>query len=499
MTRFVSVTVCRSAALLCVVLIGCGGGGGGSGTAGTGPVTDVTSPTIYFVSPSNAAAEVDISDVTQIAVGFNEAIDSNSITSSSFRVMDAGGVSVRGLIDIETPVVPSGQTIARFTPEQPLARSMEYRVALTTAIRDLAGNTLAADYNSSFTTISDTPWLTTSVTPSTASARWDHAAIWTGSEMIVYGGYVGYGQPATNTGARYNPTTDSWTAISSGSMQSLVAAVWTGNEMIVWTGSEGERYNPSNDSWTSVNSVGAPSVDFNHTVVWTGTEMIVWGGREVGSSVVNTGGRFDPASGVWSPTNSNSMSGAPSARYRHSAVWTGTEMIVWGGGWFPAGGGNITLLGDGARYNPTTDNWAPISTIGAPTPRMDHTAIWTGQEMIIWGGSSAQGARYNPTTDLWSPLAPSGFNLGFVDHAAIWTGVEMIVWGGWPRPDALGRLGGRYNPVTNTWRPVTRENNSIARDYHTGIWTGTELIIWGGHASTGYNPPGVQTGARYLP
>ncbi len=37
-------------------------------------------------------------------------------------------------------------------------------------------------------------------------------------------------------------------------------------------------------------------------------------------------------------------------------VWTGTEMIVWGGNdWLFLGD-----LGDGARYNPATDSWTPI-------------------------------------------------------------------------------------------------------------------------------------------
>ena len=35
----------------------------------------------------------------------------------------------------------------------------------------------------------------------------------------------------------------------------------------------------------------------------------------------------------------------PAGRYLHSAVWTGTELIVWGGL-------NNNFVGDGARYNP---------------------------------------------------------------------------------------------------------------------------------------------------
>jgi hypothetical protein len=56
--------------------------------------------------------------------------------------------------------------------------------------------------------------------------------------------------------------------------------------------------------------------------------MVVWGGDDGASLYTNTGGRYDPATDSWTPT---SLSGAPSARYYQSAVWTGSVMVVWGG------------------------------------------------------------------------------------------------------------------------------------------------------------------------
>ena len=79
---------------------------------------------------------------------------------------------------------------------------------------------------------------------------------------------------------------------------------------------------------------------------------------------------------TWTPTNT---SDAPSGRNGHTVVWTGTEMIVWGG----YGG---SYFNTGGRYDPSTDSWAAISTTSAPTGRSGHTAVWTGTEMIIWGG-----------------------------------------------------------------------------------------------------------------
>src|SRR5437588_513429 len=97
----------------------------------------------------------------------------------------------------------------------------------------------------------------------------------------------------------------------------------------------------------------------------------------------------------------------PGARAAHSAVWTGREMIVWGG----ASEGGVEL-NDGGRYNPESDTWSPISNASGLEPRMEPTGIWTGEEFIVFGGmkftggqlSFADGARYNPATDTWTPL-----------------------------------------------------------------------------------------------
>src|SRR6202035_1693441 len=107
-----------------------------------------------------------------------------------------------------------------------------------------------------------------------------------------------------------------------------------------------------------------------------------------------TGGRYNPGSDSWIIT---STTNAPDPRYEHTAVWTGSEMIVWGGS---GGGGDLT---SGGRYNPSTDSW--IATGDSPSARDAHTAVWTGSEMIIWGGGTnlylSTGGRYDPSTDRW--------------------------------------------------------------------------------------------------
>ena len=65
--------------------------------------------------------------------------------------------------------------------------------------------------------------------------------------------------------------------------------------------------------------------------------------------------------------------GPPEARAGHATVWTGIEMIIWGG------------QGTGGHYNPSSDTWTSTSVAGLPKARIDHTAVWTGTEIIVCG------------------------------------------------------------------------------------------------------------------
>src|SRR4029077_7090596 len=71
------------------------------------------------------------------------------------------------------------------------------------------------------------------------------------------------------------------------------------------------------DTCTATRTDNAPSGPESHTAVWTGSEMIIWGGFGNGM-YFNTGGKYTPATDSWTPT---SITNAPAARYLHTAVW----------------------------------------------------------------------------------------------------------------------------------------------------------------------------------
>jgi N-acetylneuraminic acid mutarotase len=344
-------------------------------------------------------------------------------------------------------------------------------------------------------------WTATSTT-NAPDGRFSHTAVWTGTEMIIWGGLTRSG--ALKTGGKYTPSTDSWTATSTTdapSQRDGHTAVWTGSEMIVWGGANssgflntGGRYNPSTDSWTATSTTDAPSRRVGHTAVWTGSEMIVWSGFTFDGDFKysNTGGRYNPSSDSWTAT---STTDAPGGRRGHTAVWTDSEMIVWGGT------NGTDYFDTGGRYNPGTDSWTATSTSNAPTGRQFHTAVWTGSEMIVWGGNGIggpfdMGGRYNPTTDGWTATSTTNAPTGRILHTAVWTGSEMIVWGGCSDNDCLmvSNTGGRYNPGADSWTAASTTNAPTARSAHTGVWTDSEMIVWGGEDAS-FAP--LNSGGRY--
>ena len=245
-------------------------------------------------------------------------------------------------------------------------------------------------------------------------------------------------------------------------------------------------------SWTALPTTGAPAARFLHTAVWTGTQMIIWGGG-VNGTASNTGGRYTASTNSWSST---ALTNAPSARNEHTAIWTGSQMIVWGGigtgGW----------VNTGAKYNPSANSWTAITTTGAPAARSRHTAVWTGSRMIVWGGFSSAvdkktGGQYNPTANTWTATTTTGAPSARESHTAVWTGSVMVVWGGNVGGGAFNTLntGGRYNPSTNSWTATTLTGAPSARQYHSAVWAASKVIIWGGsNGSSEFN-----TGGRYNP
>ena len=194
--------------------------------------------------------------------------------------------------------------------------------------------------------------------------------------------------PVYSSGARYDPTTDTWQPTSTGvdspsKRWSFHTAVWTGSEMIVWGGSNDDGYEgglmdtggrstiPPRDSWTRhVDWRQLPRLRPTHTAVWTGRGDDRLGGHTIYIRADRSGGRYDPVTDSWLPMST----AIARERYDHTAVWTALEMIVWGGFDSIRTGAELPT-GTGGRYDPSTDAWDPTRdrTSRLPSPRSNHT------------------------------------------------------------------------------------------------------------------------------
>jgi hypothetical protein len=265
----------------------------------------------------------------------------------------------------------------------------------------------------------------------------------------------------------------------------IADAVWDGQEMLVVLTQQAPAtfcrelvaaYAPAQDRWRILTRVPTPKGCFEGSDVptWTGRELLLWG-------ISNTA--YDPATDRWRHLpNPPAGAGGPSV-----VVWTGSQMIGWGGGCC------ATSVGDGAIYTPATNTWRRLPP--APISARHTAGVWTGKELILLGGEAENsggseyyrdGAAYDPATNSWRKLPPMPRSRagddGSTAYQAVWDGEEVLLIGGRTR-DASGATeplarGLAFDPAANRyrWLPPMR----YPRDRFVTAWTGDLLLVWGG-------------------
>jgi hypothetical protein len=205
----------------------------------------------------------------------------------------------------------------------------------------------------------------------------------------------------------FDTRTRSWTEMTASPLAPRVdpAAAWTGSELLIWGGwddrsrffADGAAYDAVAGTWRLLPE--APISPRAPLFVWTGEELLVWGTAVRVSERPRDGAAYDPRANSW-----RRLARAPIELTDASAVWTGREMIVFGaslhGGNFPE-----TKTAIGAAYDPASDTWRTLPP--SPLSPQASTAAWIGRELIAWDylhGSAA----YHPARGSWRmlPLVP---------------------------------------------------------------------------------------------
>lgn len=135
----------------------------------TAAVADTTPPAVNTVSPINAETGVGVNK--KVNAAFSESIDPTTITTSTFKLTGPGLTPVTGTVDYVDVLL--SQSNATFDPSNDLPSNTTITGRLTTGVRDLAGNSLTADFVWTFKTgvTSDTtaPTVTATVPTNTAT------------------------------------------------------------------------------------------------------------------------------------------------------------------------------------------------------------------------------------------------------------------------------------------------------------------------------------------
>jgi N-acetylneuraminic acid mutarotase len=332
------------------------------------------------------------------------------------------------------------------------------------------------------------------------AARTGMAFVLAGRSMIVWGGSASGGPQ--NDGAAFELPASTWKPLSQSPLSGRAnhSAVWTGSKMIVFGGlargdgcrpgcalNDGASYDPATDRWAPI--APAPVAGRSgHSAVWVQDRMVVWGGAVEGGKASGDGASYDPAADAWTV-----LPPAPlEARILHRAVSSPDRMLVWGGSSGEGQGGKY--FSDGAIYRPASNSWAPMAAFPETREgggRDTFSSVWTGEVMLVWGGfsrsascnpcSHEDGAAYDLNNDSWTLMSPSPLS-GRGAHRAVWTGREMLVWGGFNTTELND--GATYNPESDTWAQLPR-SPLLPRQGQAMAWTGDQAVIWGGHGPHG--------------
>lgn len=226
------------------------------------------------------------------------------------------------------------------------------------------------------------------------------------------------------------------------------------------------------DGWTRLPD--PPEMRAGAAYVWAGSDLVAWGGcaPEIDNDCVRTGDgfAFDPVKEVWTR-----LAEAPATGAWADAVWTGSEALFV----------NLNDEGmlEGVAYDPISDAWRAIAP-GPVSSRAGGVEVWTGTELIVWGGgrpgdpSAANGAAYDPEADTWRRIAeaPRGLNAA----SGMWTGTEVLVFGslldGRNWADTQTSVGLSYDPAEDMWSEIPPSR--LSPQATSANWIADRMVAW---------------------
>ncbi|MEM9656288.1 MAG: hypothetical protein AAGA65_29680 [Actinomycetota bacterium] len=332
--------------------------------------------------------------------------------------------------------------------------------------------------------------------------RSNHAAVWSGTEVLIFGGVSGtHDDPPLTSGLGYNPSTGEWRDLAPSplavSSWPRSQAAWDGRRLVVagLTTPDGSgtaqhdsspwgvtilSYYPEEDRWEVSPPLPQEERYGVGAMVATGSEVILAGGDT--NAARDDAWAYDLGSATWRQLPSPGIDAVEG----NAGVWTGSEAIFIGGY-----AGPINTI-PAVAYDPRSGTWRDLTS--GPGPWIEgHELVWTGTTVLLHSGNAGPShptemMLYDPESDTWvssSPLPISATE----DLASAWTGHNLIMWGGYATYGAGESADGAiYDPETDTWTR-TATSPLVSRCGHSGTWTPAGFLVFGGMPICG--DPGV--------
>jgi hypothetical protein len=197
-----------------------------------------------------------------------------------------------------------------------------------------------------------------------------------------------------STAERYNPATNTWTALPpTNDVHTPGRAVRLATGKVLLTGGVAtpEIFDPLASTFTSTPPMKTPR-DLETLTLLADGRVLVAGGRDSSSMPLSSAEIYDPAANTWTVTGSMAH-----ARMEHAAVRVASGLVLIGGG---------ESTGDLEAYDPGSGRFVDVGYLAMPREALCATTQGTGA-MFLGGSSVGDFNAYVPIADHWVP-SPGG-------------------------------------------------------------------------------------------
>lgn len=299
--------------------------------------------------------------------------------------------------------------------------------------------------------------------PGPLQPRGTHSVLWTGTEMIVWGGATADGTGWLNDGAAFDPSTATWRLLPPGPVSAVPnVAVWSGGEMIVVTTRETSGFDPATWEWRPIGAGTTVGPEVNLTdIAVVDDRLILWANATVRSLDLNTG--------AWSNLPPVGVTGSTHA------------LRVFDGEPFARG-----MVGQGCNvkriFRLVADQWQLVPDVSLDTPGINdcsHPQQFSGGQgkLFVWEDDLHPTMLLEAGATSWRGLPPPP--LGGCEGSA----TRPIAAGRWILVGACGTPAA-FDLVAEEWFRVEAPGGWS----DDAVWTGEEVLLWGNTCCYGAAP-----------